>query len=69
MVYPPVPWRGVDVGAYLSTHSRVVRAFDNTEPVNLLRQADVTGQLDRVYQALTVLGHTPWHNFACIGLQ
>lgn len=60
MVYPPMEWTSSDRGAYLSIPSRVLRSSDRLDRVKRFRQADKDGQLDRVYDALTILGRTPW---------
>ena len=60
MVYPPLPWTCYDSGAYFTIPSRVVRSFDHSEPALLVKEADKSGQLDKVYTALTILGKTPW---------
>lgn len=60
MVYPPMEWSSPSRGGYLSIPSRVLRCSDQLDPIRSVRQADKDGQLDRVYDALTILGRTPW---------
>jgi len=60
MVYPPERWRSFDAGGYLSTPTRVMRSFDHAEPIQLIKQADALGNMEQIYNALTVLGNTAW---------
>eukprot|EP00210_Caulerpa_lentillifera_P000641 g619.t1 len=60
MVYPPLEWRSLNRGAYLTLYSRVLRSYEQMDPVKIFKQSDKNGQLNQIYDALTILGRTPW---------
>ena len=48
MIIPPIPWSGVYQGGYLTHSTCIMRARGSHRQIDLLKEADRTGQLNRV---------------------
>ena len=48
MIIPPIPWSGVYQGGYLTHSTCIMRARGSHKQIDLLKQADRAGQLNRV---------------------
>ena len=48
MIIPPIPWSGIYQGGYLTHSTCIMRARGSHLQIDLLKQADRTGRLNRV---------------------
>ncbi|KAI9016695.1 hypothetical protein DFJ74DRAFT_644589 [Hyaloraphidium curvatum] len=61
MVVKPKPWVSYNSGGYYTIPVDVVRLqTTDREALQLIKDADERGHLDRVYLGLDILGDTPW---------
>ncbi|KAG8954804.1 DNA-directed RNA polymerase [Tulasnella sp. 419] len=60
MLVTPLPWTSDIQGGYLTGRNHVMRVKDSKEQNLFLKQACQGKRLEEVFQALDVLGSTPW---------
>lgn len=60
MLSKPRPWKSHSGGGYLYSQNSLVRFKESAEILAYLKAAADSGNLDRIYQGLNVLGETAW---------
>ncbi|GLI69889.1 hypothetical protein VaNZ11_014606 [Volvox africanus] len=60
MLVEPRPWRNLRGGGLLTTTVPIVKTRDSPLLLSRLREAHRKGQMQHLYDALTVLGNVPW---------
>ena len=61
MIVEPKPWTSWSNGGYLTAQSAIVRVAPNCkEQINYVKESSYSNRLDKVFEALNVLGKTPW---------